>query len=78
MREAIGVTSIRDLQIPVTNVAGADSIAVTGTTPVRKVLWSEKAEWEHTHIGTVVDTDAACFRIRSQLRGAQFRGFTSE
>ena len=28
------------------------------------------AEWEHTHNYTVVDTDAAGFRIGSQLRGA--------
>jgi hypothetical protein len=78
MPEAIGAARIRVLQIAVTELARPDSIAVTETPPVNRVLWSEKAEWEHTHNDTVVDTDATCFRIRSQFRGAQFRGFTSK
>ena len=71
MTEAIGTAGIRDLQIAVTELARPDSILVTRETPpVSRTLWSKMAEWEHTHNYTVVDTDAACFRIGSQLRAA--------
>ena len=68
--EPIVAAGIRDQKNHVTLPVDPDSIAVTQTLPVSTILWSEMAEWEHTHNYTVVDTDAAGFRIGSQLRGA--------